>query len=97
MFVPDTRVIEQLSDLGFEQLFYLPPFHIDPEIFRPIKMTSEKLTQISFAATVNHYEYERARWRKGWNSEMTTLADLVIKDLRKTRSYIDVYDKFKTE
>ena len=97
MFVPDTRVIEQLSDLGFEQLFYLPPFHIDPKIFRPIKMTSGKLTQISFAATVNHYEYERARWRKGWNSEMTILADLVIKDLRKTRSYIDVYDKFKTE
>ena len=28
---------------------------------------------------------------------MTILADLVIKDLRKTRSYIDVYDKFKTE
>ena len=97
MFVPDTKVIEQLSHLGFKQLFYLPPFHIDPKIFRPVKSTSDKLTQISFAATVNHYEYERDRWRKGWNREMTTLANLVIKDLRETETYVDVYDKFKSQ
>ena len=97
MFVPDTQVIEQLSHLGFKQLFYLPPFHIDPKIFRPVKSPSDKLTQISFAATVNHYEYERDRWRKGWNREMTTLANLVIKDLRETETYVDVYDKFKSQ
>ena len=97
MFVPDTQVIEQLSNLDFKQLFYLPPFHIDPKIFRPVNLTSDELTQISFAATVNHYEYERTRWRKGWNREMTTLADLVIKDLRKTETYVDVYAKIKSE
>ena len=29
MFVPDSKVLEQLSSIGYGNVFYLPPWHID--------------------------------------------------------------------
>ena len=92
MFVADTRVIEQLKTLGWGNVFYLPPWHIDENIFRPVKPISELTCDISFAATVNSYQAERTKWREGWNTKMHFAADSIIQTGHKTRDYIDVFD-----
>jgi len=92
MFVADTRVIEQLKKLGWENVFYLPPWHIDEKIFRPVNSISELGCEVSFAATINSYQAERIKWRKGWNAKMHFAANRVIHRGRKMKDYIDVFD-----
>jgi spore maturation protein CgeB len=97
MFVPDTRVMEQLDGLGWKNIFYLPPWHIDSEIFRPMEPVSELACEISFAATMNSYVAERSKWREGWDRDMHLIADSVINKARKTRDYVDAFDLVTNE
>ncbi|MEE2745318.1 MAG: glycosyltransferase [Pseudomonadota bacterium] len=92
MFVADTRVIEQLKELGYGNTFYLPPWHIDPEIFSPQPAKESLRCNLSFAATVNSYFAERGKWRMFWDYHMNAAADQIIKTLRQNRSYVDVFD-----
>ncbi len=92
MFVADTRVIEQLEGLGFENVFYLPPWHIDPDIFKPVDVQPAVKCSASFAATVNAYDAERAKWRNFWDFHMNRTADAVIEQCRESRDHVDVYD-----
>ncbi len=92
MFVADTLVIEQLESLGFGDVFYLPPWHIDPEIFRPVDAEPSLTCEVSFAATINSYEAERAKWRGGWNEEMNEAADKVIAKSRALKDHVDVFE-----
>lgn len=92
MFVADTHVIEQLRALGYKELFYLPPWHIDPEIFRPVAADPASLCSVNFAATVNPYQAERQRWRMFWNRRMNAAADAVIADVRNTCDHVDLLD-----
>ena len=93
MFVADTQVIAQLQDLGYDNVFYLPPWHIDPEIFRPVAPEAAYLCDIGFAATVNPYEAERRRWRSFWDYRMNAAADSVIAELQQCKDHVDVYDR----
>ena len=92
MFVPDTRVMEQLDGLGWKNVFYMPPWHIDSEIFRPTESLSELECEISFAATMNSYVAERSKWREGWDRDMHLIADSVIKKAREKKDYVDAFD-----
>ena len=92
MFIADTRVIEQLQALGYDKLFYLPPWHIDPTIFRPVEPDPDSICSVSFAATVNPYQAERQRWRMFWDHQMNAAADAVIADVRNTRDHVDLLD-----
>jgi len=92
MFVADTQVIKQLEGLGWNNVFYLPPWHIDTNIFKPVPPLPELTCKVSFAATFNSYEAERTKWRDGWNSEMNTVADMVIQRSHETLGHIDVFD-----
>lgn len=93
MFVADSRVIEQLSEQGFDNLFYLPPWHIDPAIFKPVAPDPAYACDIGFAATVNPYDAERRRWRQFWDYRMNGAADGVLVDLKAAKDHIDVYDE----
>jgi spore maturation protein CgeB len=92
MFVADTRVIEQLRGLGWDNVFYLPPWHIDPDIFKPVTPRVDRICDVSFAATFHSYEAERKKWRGGWSSEMSATADTVIQKSRENINHVDVYD-----
>ena len=92
MFIADTRVIEQLSTLGYKNLFYLPPWHIDPEIFKPVHPEPALKCNLSFAASVNAYDAERHHWRGFWDYKMKAAADGIIETLRSTKQYVDVFD-----
>lgn len=92
MFVADTRVIEQLRSLGYENLFYLPPWHIDPAIFRPVEPDPSIACSVSFAATVNPYLAERQKWRMFWDRHMNAAADAVIDEVRTRRDHVDLLD-----
>ena len=92
MFIADTRVIEQLLHLGYKNLFYLPPWHIDPEIYRPVDSIPALKCDISLAATVNPYDAERQRWRAFWDYHMNAAGDRVIEMLHSTRDHVDVFD-----
>ncbi|MBO32986.1 MAG: hypothetical protein CMM74_08425 [Rhodospirillaceae bacterium] len=92
MFVADSRVIDQLKELGFENIFYLPPWHIDPEIFKPVDAQPAYQCGVSFAATVNSYDAERSKWRNLWNYHMNAAADAVIEKCRESRDHVDVFD-----
>ena len=91
MFVADTCVISQLKKLGWRNVFYLPPWHIDETIFKPVKIEPDLSCEISFAATINPYKAERSKWRQGWNAKMHYAADALIEKCRKFKCYIDVY------
>jgi spore maturation protein CgeB len=92
MFVADTQVMTQLQGLGWNNVFYLPPWHIDPDIFMPVPTVPELTCNVSFAATFNSYDAERNKWRDNWNSEMNTVADMIIQRARETSDHIDVFD-----
>ena len=92
LFVADTRVIQQLEMLGWDNVFYLPPWHIDPDIFKPVEPVADLTCNISFAATLNSLAAERTKWRVDWNDEMNAAADQVIELARSTKDHIDVYD-----
>ena len=70
LFIADTLVIKQMAGLGYQNLFYLPPWHIDPEIFRPVDPDPLHICDISFAATVNPLGAEREKWRRDWSPDM---------------------------
>ena len=97
MFVPDTRVVEQLKGLGWRSVFYMPPWHIDSKIFRPVDPSSELACEVSFAATINSYVAERSKWRDGWEPDMHLVADVVIQQCRKTKDYADAFDLLGNE
>lgn len=97
MFVADTLVIEQLAEQGIENAFYLPPWHIDPEIFRAVPSDPAYAGDIGFAATMNPYEAERQRWRTFWDYRMNAAADGVLNDLREAQDHIDCYAKLVPE
>jgi spore maturation protein CgeB len=97
MFVPDTLVIQQLKKLGWNRVFYMPPWHIDSNIFRPVNPVSELVCDISFAATMNSYLAERSKWRANWTPNMHQKADVVIQQCRETRDYADVFDLISNE
>ena len=92
MFVPDTHVIAQMKSLGYDNLFYLPPWHIDPDIFRPVPADPHEFTTVSFAGTMNPYHAERARWRMFWDRDMNVAADRIVDGVRRRRDYVDVFD-----
>ena len=92
MFVPDTHVIAQMQAMGYDNLFYLPPWHIDPSIFRPVASDPQMECSVSFAGTVNPYHAERQRWRMFWDRGMNAAADTVVDKLRRTRDYADPID-----
>jgi spore maturation protein CgeB len=92
MFVPDTSVIKQLKKLGWENVFYLPPWHIDKNIFKPVKPRLDLAYDISFAATINPYNAERLKWREGWNSRMHLAADKIIRKCHARKDYVDVFN-----
>ena len=92
LFVADTRVIEQLQGLGFDNLFYLPPWHIDPAIFRPVAPDPASAATVSFAATVNPYQAERAKWRAFWDWRMNAQADAVMDEVRRSGDHVDLFD-----
>lgn len=92
MFVADTRVIEQLNGLGYDNVFYLPPWHIDPDIFKPVAPVADLACVTSFAATVNSYGAERQKWRAFWDYHMNGAADEVLDTLRATKDHVDVFD-----
>ncbi len=96
-FVPDTQVIAQMEGLGFDNLHYLPPWHIDPEIFRPVPAEPELTCQVGFAATVNAYEAERAKWRNFWDYRMNAAANTVIARLDAEKDHVDVFDMLADE
>ncbi len=92
LFVADTQVISQLKSLGWDNVFYLPPWHIDPEIFKPVAPVSDLSCEVSFAATINSYEAERAKWREGWSDEVNSAADKIIAMARDTKDHVDVFE-----
>ncbi len=92
LFVADTRVIEQLEGLGFDNLFYLPPWHIDPEIFRPVGPDPAGAATVSFAATVNPYQAERQKWRALWNWRMNAAGDTIMNEVRQIGDHVDLFD-----
>jgi|TARA_B100000315_G_scaffold258173_1_gene309382 spore maturation protein CgeB len=92
MFVADTLAIEQLKSLGWENVFYLPPWHIDPDIFKPVNPVAELSFDVSFAATITSYEAERAKWRDGWSDEMNASADIIVEQGRAAKDYVDVFE-----
>ena len=92
MFVPDTRVIEQLNSMGWYNVFYLPPWHIDANIFKPQPPNSKINREVSFAATFNPYLAERTKWRAGWNEKMNNAGNSIIKLSREINGYVDVFD-----
>ncbi len=92
MFIADTRVIEQMSDLGYDNLFYLPPWHIDPDIFKPVAPVADLGCTTSFAATVNVYGAERQKWRMFWDRHMNAAADGVLSTLQDNKDHVDVFD-----
>ena len=92
MFIADSRVIEQLRALGFDNLFYLPPWHIDPSFFRPVEPDPKIACAVSFAATVNPYSAERQRWRMFWDRHMNAATDAVIVDVRHQGDHVDFLD-----
>ncbi|NQV54663.1 MAG: glycosyltransferase, partial [Rhodospirillales bacterium] len=92
LFVADSRVIEQLKAEGFENVFYLPPWHIDPDIFKPMAADPALECGVGFAATVNGYDAERAKWRMFWDYHMNAAADGVIEQLHECRDHVDTYD-----
>lgn len=92
MFVADSMVIEQLEHLGFENVFYLPPWHIDPEIFIPVPAQASLKCDVSFAATLNSYDAERTKWRNFWDFHMNAAADGIINKCRESRDHVDVFD-----
>jgi spore maturation protein CgeB len=92
LFVADTRVIEQLAALGYDNLFYLPPWHIDPDIFHPVDADPSLACSVGFAATVNPYHAERQRWRMFWDRHMNAAADAIIADVRRLRDHVDLLD-----
>jgi spore maturation protein CgeB len=92
LFIADTRVIEQLAALGYDNLFYLPPWHIDPDIFHPVDPDPNLACSVGFAATVNPYHAERQRWRMFWDRHMNAAADGVIAEVRRQRDHVDLLD-----
>lgn len=92
MFIADTRVIEQMTELGFDNLFYLPPWHMDPKIFRPVPPEPSLQANVGFAATVNGYDAERGKWRMFWDYHMNAAADTIIEGLRAAGDHVDVLD-----
>ncbi|MFP6736009.1 MAG: glycosyltransferase [Rhodospirillales bacterium] len=92
LFIADSRVIEQMQALGFENLFYLPPWHIDPQIFRPVALEPRLQCNVGFAATVNAYDAERGKWRMFWDHHMNSAADGIIARLRQAGDHMDVLD-----
>ena len=92
MFVPDTRVIEQLNSLGWDNVFYLPPWHIDPSVFKPQRPNPKINREISFAATFNPYLAEKTKWRAGWDEKMKNVGDSIVKLSRETSGHVDVFD-----
>ena len=92
LFIADTLVIKQMAGLGYQNLFYLPPWHIDPEIFRPVDPDPSHVCSVSFAATVNSLAAEREKWRQGWSSDMHAAADRVMQQVQHTGDHIDVFE-----
>ncbi len=92
LFVADTQVIQQLEGLGWDNVFYLPPWHIDPEIFKPVAPHSNLACKLSFAATFNSLAAERAQWRQGWDTKMNAAADKVIDLAQSTKDHVDVFE-----
>jgi spore maturation protein CgeB len=92
MFIPDTHVMAQMASLGYENLHYLPPWHIDPAIFRPVAPDPAAACTVSFAGTMNPYHAERARWRMFWDRDMNVAADKIVDGIRRTHDYVDVWD-----
>ena len=92
MFVLDTRVIEQLNNLGWHNVFYLPPWHIDPSIFKPQTRIPKITRKVSFAATFNSYLAERTKWRAGWDEKMNNMGVSIVNLSRETNGYVDVFD-----
>jgi spore maturation protein CgeB len=92
LFIADTRVIEQMQALGFDNLHYLPPWHIDPQIFRPSPPEAAFECNVGFAATVNAYDAERTKWRMFWDHHMNKAADDVIAQLRAAGDHVDLLD-----
>ena len=92
LFIADTLVIEQMAGLGYQNLFYLPPWHIDPEIFRPVEPDPLYVCHVSFAATVNSLAAEREKWRQGWSPDMHAAADRVMQQVQDTGDHIDVFE-----
>jgi len=97
MFIADTKVIKQIEKLGYQNVFYLPPWHIDPEIFKPVSTDPKLKCDISFAATVNSYDAERQRWRTFWDFHMNSAADKIIRSLRDGEEFVDVFDALAEE
>lgn len=92
LFIADTHVIEQLRGLGFENLFYLPPWHIDEEIYRPVPPEPGLACDVGFAGTVYAVEAERRKWRAFWDYRMNAAADGVLAALRERGDHQDVFD-----
>ncbi len=92
LFIADTLVIEQMAGLGYHNLFYLPPWHIDPEIFRPVEPDPLCVCRVSFAATVNSLSAEREKWRQGWSPDMHAAADRVMQQVQDSGDHIDVFE-----
>ena len=92
LFIADTLVIEQMAGLGYQNLFYLPPWHIDPEIFRPVNPDPLHICDISFAATVNPLGAEREKWRQDWSPDMHASADTVMQKVSDTGDHVDVFE-----
>ncbi len=92
MFVADTRVIEQLESLGFDNVFYLPPWHIDPAHFHPTPSDPQLACTVSFATTVTSFEAERRKWRMFWDYRMNAAADGMVTEVRQIRDYVDIFD-----
>ncbi len=97
MFVADTRVIEQLDGLGIKELFYLPPWHMDPEIFRPVASEPDLGCDVGFAGTVYSYQAERRKWRAFWDYRMNGAADGIVDQLRQSRWHVDAFDALSNE
>ncbi len=92
LFIADTLVIEQMAGLGYENLFYLPPWHIDPEIFKPAEPDPALTCAVSFAATVNSLAAEQEKWRKDWGHDLNHAADEVMKQVWETKDHVDVFE-----
>lgn len=91
MFVADTQVIEQLKSLDLDNVFYLPPWHIDPDIFKPVAPVEDLICDVSFAGAINSYQAERVKWREGWGEKMNEAADKIIELARETKDHVDVF------
>jgi spore maturation protein CgeB len=92
LFVADTVVIEQLEGLGWDNVFYLPPWHIDPDIFKPVEPVTSLTCDLSFAATINSLAAEKVKWRQGWRADMNAAADNIIELARTSKDHVDVFD-----